>query len=190
MKAEYDDEMRREYDFAGAVRGRFASRWTQEQRERILRDSAVGTVWAWRSFALTRVQNLEASLFTLLVLGTGANPRRRVRPNTRAFDARPSHALSRLVRDLRRRDVLPGELDQRLDALVREGEWLLANDAAGADGNSAEQRAHVERLEQIGRDADALREAADGLIRHRLEASGLSVPEIERRTEETARLWL
>jgi hypothetical protein len=35
-----------------------------------------------------------------------------------------------------------------------------------------------------------LRDAADVLIRHRLESGGLSVSETERRTEETARLRL
>lgn len=189
MKAEYEDEMLPEYDFSSAVRGTFAGRWTPEQREQILRDSAAGTTQAWHAFALARIQKLEAALFTLLVLGTGANLRRRVRPSTRPFDARPSHALPQLVRDLRRHDVFSGEMDRRLTGLARECEWLLAADARTENG-PAEQQAFVERLERIGREADALREAADAMIRHRLESSGLSVREIERRTEETARLWL
>jgi hypothetical protein len=189
MKAEYEDEMLPEYDFGSAVRGAFAGRWTPEQRDQILRDSAAGSTHAWREFALVRVQQLEAALFTVLVLGTGANLRRRVRPSTRPFDARPSHALPLLVRDLQRHDVFSGDMDRRLSRLAQECEWLLTADARTGNG-PAEQRAHVERLERIGREANALRDAADALIRHRLESSGLSVREIERRTEETARLWL
>lgn len=179
-----------EYDFTTAARGRLAGRFTPEQRERILQESVTGSLRAWHDFALARVQALEASLFTLLVLGTGASPRRRVRPSPRSFDARPSHALSRLVRDLRRHDVLPGEVEGRLDDLGRECEWLLAYGGSGAGDAVTEPREDAERLERIGREAGALKERADSLIRRRLESSGLSVGEIERRTEETARLWL
>jgi hypothetical protein len=188
MKAEYEDEMLPEYDFSSAVRGKFA--WTAEQREQIHRESVVGTARAWHEFALVRVQRLEAALFTLLVLGANVKLRIPLRPSTRAFDVRPSRAVWQLVRDVRTHGLLSGELNDRLDALVHECEWLNVHGPLGAEGNPAERRAHVRRLERIGREADALRDGANALIRHLLEAGGFSIHEIESKTEETAKLWL
>lgn len=188
MKAEYEDEMLPEYDFSNAVRGKFA--WTAEQREQIHRESVAGTAQAWHEFALVRVQRLEAALFTLLVLGASVKLRMPPRPSTKSFDVRPSHAAWQLVQDVRTHGLLSGEMNDRLDALVHECEWLNVQGPRGAEGGPAERRAHVQRLERIGREADALRDEADSLIRDLLEAGGFSVHEIERRTEETAKLWL
>lgn len=175
-----------EYDFSNAVRGAFAERWTPEQREQILRDSIVGTARAWHSFALERVQALEAALFTRSVVTT---PLLRAR-HSASSAAPPFSALVRLVGELDRGTKLPGKLYRRLVDLAEECRWAAQQAEEGIDGTPAERLAYIERLERIGREAEAVKGEVDGLIHRHLARSGMSEQEIERTTEETARLWL
>ena len=187
MKAEHTDEMPRKYDAAPVVRGAFADRWTPEQRERGLHGAIVESARAWHEFALTRVQALEAALFTYLSLSPSSSA-----PGFAGgdVDTRPFRALSPLVEELHDRSGLARELQRRLLALRRETEWAAEHGLEGAVGAAPQRLAHKERLERIGREADALKSALDQLVQEHLARSGMSEQEIERKTEETAKLWL
>lgn len=187
MNAERDDDgMLLEYDFSNAIRGAFAGRWTPEEREQLLRASAVRTAQAWHRFALTRVQALEAALFTRSVVTA---PGLRARDSASAT-TRPFHALVRLVGEMDGGAQLPGSLYQRLEDLAEECRWAAQQREEGIAGTPAERLAYIERLERIGREAEALKLEVDGLVQQHLARSGMSEQEIERTTEETARLWL
>jgi len=185
MKADIDDEMLPEYDFSNAVRGTFADWFTPEEREQFLRRCADGSARTWRQFALERVQALEAALFTRSVVTT---------PIPRARDAgsstRPFNALIRLVGEIDGGAPLPRALRRRLTHLAEECRWAAQQVEEGIEGTPAERLAYIERLERIGREAEALKAEVDGLIQRHLARSGMSAQEIERKTEETARLWL
>lgn len=185
VEREEDDDMLPEYDFSNAVRGAFAGRWTPEEREWLLRESAVKTAQAWHRFALERVQALEAALFTRSVVAT---------PIPRARDAAPAMqpftALIRLVRETGQGAPLPQTLYRRLTHLADECRWAAEHGEEGTEGTPAERLAHIERLERIGREAEAVKAEVEGLIHRHLVRSGMSEQEIERTTEETAKLWL
>jgi hypothetical protein len=187
MNAERDDDgMLLEYDFSNAVRGAFAGRWTPEEREQILRDSIVGTARAWHRFALKRVQALEAALFTRSVVTT---PVLRVRDSA-STTTRPFYALVRLVREIDGGAQLPGALLQRLEDLAEECRWAAQQAEEGIEGTPAERLAYIERLERIGREAEALKVEVDSLVQQHLARNGMSEQEIARTTEATAKLWL
>lgn len=186
MKVDSDDEMLPEYDFSNAVRGAFAGWFAPQEREQFLRQCAEGSARAWHGFALERVQALEAALFTRSVV---TSPSLRVRDSASAT-TQPFHALVRLVGEIDRGTRLPGKLYQRLTDLAEECRWAAQQAEEGIEGTPAERLAYIERLERIGREAEALKGQVDGLVQQHLARSGMSAQEIERRTEETARLWL
>jgi hypothetical protein len=187
MKADFDDDdMRPEYDFSNAVRGKFANWFTPEEREELLRRSIVGSARTWHRFALERVQALEAALFTRSVV-TAPVPRVR---NSASPPTQPFHALVRLVGEIDRGVQLPDVLHQRLAKLAEECRWAAQQVEDGIEGTPAERLAYIERLERIGREAEALKSQVDGLVQRHLARSGMSAQEIERKTEETAKRWL
>jgi hypothetical protein len=188
MKVDSDDEMLSEYDFSNAVRGKFAGWFTPEEREQFLRRCAEGSARTWHRFALKRVQALEAALFTRSVVTT---PVLRVRDSA-STTTRPFHALVRLVREI---DIdggaqLPGALLQRLADLAEECRWAAQQAEEGIEGTPAERLAYIERLERIGREAEALKVEVDSLVQQHLARNGMSEQEIARTTEATAKLWL
>jgi hypothetical protein len=186
VEREDDDEMLPEYDFSNAVRGAFAGRWTPEEREWLLRESAVRTAQAWHRFALERVQALEAALFTF---GVVTKPVRR-RRDFASSSTQPFDALIRLVGEIDRDARLPATLSQRLADLAEECRWAAQQAEDGIEGTPPERLAYIERLERLGREAEAVKGEVDGLIHRHLVRSGLSEQEIERKTVETAKLWL
>jgi hypothetical protein len=185
MKVDSDDEMLPEYDFSNAVRGTFAGWFTPEEREQFLRQCAEGSARTWHRFAMERVQALEAALFTRSVLTT---PILRVRDSASATTL-PFLALVRLVGEMDRAR-LPRTLYRRLTDFAEECRWAAQQAEDGIEGTPAERLAYVERLERIGREAEALKGEVDGLVQQHLARSGMSAQEIERTTEETAKLWL
>lgn len=184
MKADWEDdfEMLPEYDFSHGIRGAFAGRWTEEERQEIIRVSIIESARAWHEFALKRVQPLEAALFTYLVAAASRVPSGREA-------AAPFRALVRLADDVRRWAPLRGGLGRRLDALASECAWAAEHGDEGAIGTPPERLAHMERMQQLGRDAEAIRPEIEAETQRHLARSGMSAQEIERKTEETAKLW-
>jgi hypothetical protein len=180
-----DDDMLPEYDFSNGIRGAFAGRWTEEQRAQILRDAIEGSARTWYRFALERVRALEAALFTHNVFTARHLRVRELGPSdTRAF-----RALVRLAAELEP-DALPQAIRERLSDLAVECHWAYWHGHEGTVGGPAERLAHVQRLERLGREAEALVPKVNASIQQHLARSGFSEQEIEQRTEETARLWL
>lgn len=76
-------------------------------------------------------------------------------------------------------------LDRRLLALSEDRAWI--EQAPGPEPRNG--AAWVERMGRILREAEEVREALEEDVRHHLAGGGLTPGEIERRTEEAARLW-
>jgi hypothetical protein len=189
MRAEPEaDDMLPEYDFSSAVRGAFAGRWTSEQREELRRASRAASLQAWLDFATARVHGLEAALFTYLILEKPEDVLGESAANL--VGARSAGGLGELVVHLRAGPLGEPGLHERLDGLLAEVCWLAHDGRGDAEAGAGERLAHAERLERIGREADALRDAISGQVEQRLLRAGMSRQEIEQKTEETARLWL
>lgn len=177
MKVDHDDEMRTEYDFSSAVRGKYADRWTPRERDAFLRESSLASVRQLHGYALDEVRQLETSLFVLLVLaGSGESGER-------------LHALPPLVEGVRSASLLQSELVDRLTRLAREHEWLVRPRDEPYTGPGS--LTHVlDRLESHYACARDLKEQVQQRLERHLAEEGLSRQEIERRTEEAAKLWL
>ena len=186
MKVDSDDEMLPEYDFSNAVRGKFAGWFTPEEREQFLRRCAEGSARTWHRFARERVQALEAALFTRSVVTAPVLCAR----DSASATTRPFHALVRLVREIDGGARVPRALHRRLTDLAEECRWAAPQAEEGIEGTPTERLAYIERLERIGREAEALKAEVDGLVQQHLARGGMSEQEIERTTEEMARLWL
>jgi hypothetical protein len=170
-----DEGLVREFDFSRAIRGRFAYLWSPEQREEYLRHPPFADEENWREFVRRALDLLSAALFAYLVLVDGEAPRRALIRSDALDGGTP-----------RRRPGVADPLAARLAALRAEREWIPT---PRPDHDRVESLAWVERMGRFLTDAGSLREALEEEVRRHLAGGGLTPGEIERRTEEAARLW-
>jgi hypothetical protein len=189
MRAEHDDEMRPEYDFSNGVRGKYAGRWTPEQREQLHRESSLASVRTVGGYALEQVQALEAALFTHLVLAGRQSVLSATRRTTELFQADGPGPLSEIVAGEDGAALLDEALVLRLKALAADRDWLVLPREEVYTGPGS-MLPVLDRLEAIYLEAKELRKIVDGVIERHLLGDGMTRQEIERKTEETARLWL
>jgi hypothetical protein len=133
------------------------------------------------------VHGLEAAFFTYLVL---EKPGAVLSEGAANLGGARSAGLAALVVQLRADPLLEPALHARLHEPVAEVCWLARDGRGDAEASPGERLAHSERLERIGREADALRGVITEQVEQRLVRAGLSASEIKIKTEETARLWL
>ena len=183
MRAD-DDDMLPEYDFSNAVRGKYTDRFTPKGREEAARAAWEAMVCELSSHTLRQVRELEGALFTFFVLA-GHEPVGNA--------ARRAAAVLEGEGDARDRRHLPEpatpELLAQLHSIAIQRTWVERRPSASARDPDA-LKAVLERLEAVYQEVRAMRERIVTLIEQHLAGTGLSVQEIERKTEETARLWL
>lgn len=184
-----DDEMLPEYDFSNAVRGAFANRWTPEEREAILRDSAIVTVRELTRYGDKEVRRVEAALFTLLVLAADEPVQKAVSHAAALLNPDRAPVLNALVAEGRDDGLVDQRLATRIRRLAGEREWLIQSRTEPYTGPGS-LNAVADRLDAICAEAKALRVQVDALVEKHLAQRGLTEKEIERKTEETAKLWL
>lgn len=188
MKAEHDD-VRPEYDWSKAVRGKYANRATPGEQEERRSRAWPAMVEELSSYTLRQVQELESALFTFFVLAAHEpvqQAARRAVALLRGGEARPwdDRGVDLLAARMVDRDFIAG-----LREVAGQRDWIERPfPATGCDRDSLEPV--LRRLETTYHQARALREQLGALIQQHLAADGMSRQEIERRTEETARLWL
>ena len=188
MRVEHEDEMRPEYDFPAGVRGKYAGRWTAEQRDQLLRNSSLGSVQTVGGYALEQLQALEASLFTYLMLAGNESVQSATRRTTELLQAEGPRPLSEFVEGEDGSAPLEKTLVFRLKKLADERDWLILPRSESYSGPGS-MRPVLDRLEAIHAEAQELRTCVDGLIERHLLGGAMTMKEIERKTEETARLW-
>jgi hypothetical protein len=177
MKDELDEDMLPEYDFSNAVRGKFADRWTPEEREVLLRESSHASVRSLQAHALEEVRGLESALFVFLVLA-GARRGRHL-----------PHSLRELVQEMRVASPLEPGLEEKLGTLVDEYAWLVQprTEPYTVPGSLTPV---LDRLDAAYGLARELKRMIETRLQQHLAGAGLSRQEIEQKTEETAKLWL
>lgn len=191
MKAEYlDDDEIPEVDFSKGVRGAFANWWTPEEREALLRDSAYGSVRTMTKYAGEQVQALEAALFSYLVLAGAQTSDQAADMVARLLRHHAPSALPTMMACGSGSAVFDGAFADRLRRMTDEREWLLNQPPLEPYTGPGSFKHIVERLHATYQEARSLKAHVDELIQQHLASRGLSEQEIERRTEETAKLWL
>jgi len=193
MKQDTDVEMRAEYDFTNAARGRHAARFGTRQREELLRTAASRDVQTWISYSLLKVQALEAALFSYMVLTEEQTPEHASEEATAFFDRRDRQGLSGVVSRLRDRGVGDSELERRLRDVVNERNWLVHRggfESQTVDPSSEQPLGLIARLQHISQEAEALKAQVDRFVRGHLADNGLSRHEIGQKADKTNALWL
>lgn len=170
-----DEGLLREFDFDRAIRGRFAYLWSPEQREAYLRHAPFADEENWRELVRRALDLLSAALFAYLVLVDGETPRRAL-IRSDDLDGGPP----------RRRPGISDPLAVRLAALRAEREWIPT---PRPDHDRVQSLAWVERMGRFLTDAGSLRADLQEEVRLHLAGGGLTPAQIERRTEDAARLW-
>jgi hypothetical protein len=172
MKTVDDDSLTREFDFGRAIRGRYAYRFTPEQRDAFLREAPFDDDAAWKALLCASLQSVEAALFAYLVLVGGESP---------------THAGVRSAALMGGEATLPRPGVDRKLATLRAAR-TQAEPPTGEHGREA-RLAWRMRMGLVLTDAGDLRAELWASVRAHLADGGLTPPEIERRTAEAARLW-
>jgi hypothetical protein len=165
----------RELGLTRAIRGRFAYLWSPEQREAFLRHPPFADEENWRELTRRALDLLSAALFAYLVLVEGETPCRAA-VRSEALDGGAP----------RRRPGAADPLAGRLAAVGAEREWIPT---PRPDHDREQSLAWVERMGRLLTEAGSLRADLEEEVRRHLAGGGLTPGEIERRTEEAARLW-
>lgn len=194
MKKDSEFEMRAEYDFSGAVRGRHAARLSALEKEKLRNRAAVQDFQTWINFALVEVQAFEAALFRFMVLARNDSPEQAGQKAAALLDARERPRLQQLVSDLGAPEGEPeDEVLARLARLVMERNWLVHRsvfESQAALLGRQPTEPLLARLERLSDEAQALRAKLEAVLEKHLSGVGLSRQEIERKTAEATDLWL
>lgn len=193
MKKEPEIEMLPKYDFSGAVRGRVAARFTPEERAALIRRVAAEEVQTWTANCLLQAQELEAALFTYLVLAEQRSPKEAGAEAKTLFDCGDQRSARQMLSSLRSKPPLLDGLTHRLTVFADERDWLVHRSGIESQAVLAapEKAADLlDRLEHIAAEASALKSQIEALVAERLSEDGLSNQEIMTKTDETLDLWL
>lgn len=189
MKREADFEMRPEYDFSGGVRGRHAARFTAVERDELVRRATIQDVQNWTANALLQVQELEAALFTYLVLAENRSPQQAGAEAVSLLDPRDVTAPGEVLSTLRGH----GLLLSRLTFVAKERNWLVHRSGVESQAALSAPEAALEllnRLEHLVAEASSLKAQVATLVSQHLSEDGLSNQEIITKADETRDLWL
>lgn len=190
MSSDVEDgfEMREEYDFSGGVRGRHAARRTPEEREELNRTASFGTARALIGHAFYRIQELEAAVFTFLVLVRGAAPEQAAHHAETWFE----YARGQSPDLLQEHGIAGSEIQARFRELARDRLWLVHKSVREWDAYSAVPERNwflAGRLEGTAMEAEALQAHFERLVHEHLSRGGTPEQDIARRKAETLELW-
>lgn len=180
MKAEYDDEMHPEYDWSKAARGANASRFTPADRDELRRRAGPDMVQELTTYTLRQVQELESALFTFFVLAAQQPVQKAARRAAELLDAGGGTFECNLV---------DSGLLARLQGIAAQREWVQ-HPLHRSRQDPESLKPVLQRLETIYDEVRTSRRRVEELVKEHLAGAGMSMQEIERRTDETAKLWL
>lgn len=190
------DDLRPEYDFSQATRGRHAARFAVSRENPApnwLREAIRYDRQAWISEALRRFQELEGLLVVYHALAFHRETADAGKDVSHLLEDLDREALSRISEDLAANSpALARELQSSLDRLFRERNWLVHRslhqqpdeaDLKVAGGFTA-------RLQKLSAETAAMTERLQDLIRARFTRSGMPQTEFERKAESVTQQWL
>lgn len=193
MSREKDTEMKMEYRFAGGTRGRFAGRFTPEQRKQLVDKASLQDLHTWIAHALLKLQGLEAILVTYAALGWQESLETAAEYAGRALEPGDDGFSRRLMGDAIDRPRAAEHLIERLRDISRERSWLVHRasfESHMSSARSAEVTPFIRRLEALASDAEGIADDFARALHGRLSREGLSEKEIERRWDEVISRWL
>ncbi len=193
MPKDTELDMQEQYSFAGGVRGRYASRFTPDEREELVRRSALHDVQLWIARALLQVRSLEATLVTYLALAWGETPQRAAHRVTTVFDRSGTPTLRRLLEDANEFGLSADDMRARFRQIRQERNWLVHRGSFQTHAvatHVAELLPFIRRLEQLSAEASGLEQELNRVLKARLARTGLSPQEINRKADDVRNEWL
>jgi hypothetical protein len=188
MKNKSDPDMKPEYDFSGARRSRYAARLTDQDRREILSRSAALDAQLHFAHALQQVQELEAMLVAIFVLGFNQTLEAAGEDAGALLEGRDFSVLARLTAR-----AGPSDFPSRFRELTAGRNWLVHKSGFAMSPAVRDPEAMadlVTRLEAVRDQAAALSSELTAILHSWLVASGLTPGEIRQRTAATIEQWL
>lgn len=190
-------DLRPEYDFSKAIRGKHAARFSvspEEPAPAWLRDAIRYDRQAWLSEALRRIQELEGLLVVYLVLAFHLEPSSAGKDVLHLLEDPEEEALRRLSADLvgASGPSPAGDLRTGLDRLLKERLWLIHRSLQQPEPDSDPKAAgrFTARLQKLASDAAVTTERLRQLILAKLMRTGMTQVEFEQRAESVIQQWL
>ena len=185
-----DNDIRPEYDFSKAVRGKHVARFSVSRDQpppAWLRDAIRYDQQAWISEALRRSQELEALLVVYLALAFQLDPSDAGRNVLHLLEEPEDGTLKRISKDLEASTLLPG-----LDLLFSERNWLvhrsLHQQPQETDSGAAGK--FTARIQKLSSDTAAMTDQLRQLILARFLRAGMTQVEFEEKAEAVIQQWL
>lgn len=188
MKREEADDLPAEVDFSAAARGRSADRFPPRGRDERLAGAWPAMVEELSAHTLRQVRELEATLFTFFVLAEREPVQKAARHAAAVLDCAGTLRADGTPDDRGDCGIGDADLRARLRAVAEQRGWVRQPRPPFARNREAAQPVLL-RLERIYDEVHALRRQIEAMMEERLVGAGMTPAEIERRTEETARLW-
>jgi len=188
------DDIRPEYDFSQAVRGKHAARFSVSQEEPLpawWRDAIRYDTQAWISEALRRSQQLEGLLVAYIALAFHLEPSDAGRNVLSLLEDPEGEAIRRMSVDLEARALSPaGDLRHRLDRLFRERNWLIHRSLHQRVEETKAAGRFAARLQSLCSEAAAMTQQLRQLILARFARAGMTRNEFEQKAEIVIQQWL
>ncbi len=189
MKVDHEDDILPEYELSGGVRGRYAGRLTPSERAGSERRAWVEMVNELSSYTLQQVEELETVLFTFFVLAGHQPVQNAARHAATLLDPEQDGKPAQVVQESRQTGLADPALLNQLQAIAGQRAWVEHPFPSSGDDRES-LKPVLARLEAIYDEVRSLKARVALLVEQHLAGAGLSPQEIERRTEETAKLWL
>ncbi|HST58185.1 MAG TPA: hypothetical protein VLK84_05850 [Longimicrobium sp.] len=141
------------------------------------------------SYTLRQVEELETALFTFFVLAGHEPVQNAARHAATLLDPTQQGNPARLVQGPRPTGLTDPALLNQLQAIAGQRGWV-EHPFPSSTNDRESLKPVLARLEPIYDEVRTLKARVERLVEQHLAGAGLSPHEIERRTEETAKLWL
>jgi len=188
------DDIRPEYDFSQAVRGKHTARFSvspEEPPPAWWRDAIRYDTQAWISEALRRSQQLEGLLVAYIALAFHLEPADAGRDVLSLLEDPEGETIRRMSVDLEARTLSPaGDLRHRLDRLFRERNWLIHRSLQQRVEETKAAGRFAARLQSLCSEAAAMTQQLRQLILARFARAGMTRNEFEQKAEVVIQQWL
>jgi nucleotide-binding universal stress UspA family protein len=174
---------------AGWVRGRYAGRLSAAEREESQRRAWPAMVQELSTYTMNQVQELEAALFSFFVLAGQEPVQKAARHAAALLDAAGARRPDGKSVDHPSCELGDPGLLTRLQEVAAQRGWVQQQPVAAPEQDRESLEPVLRRLESIYNEARSLREHVEQLVAEHLARAGMSAGEIERKADETAKLW-
>ncbi len=191
-----DNDIREEYDFSSAVRGKHAHRFGFSATDEVppwFREAVHYDRQSWVSEALRQTQDLESLLVAYLSLAFQLDPREAGESTVDLLEHPSDRTLPRILEDLGSSlGSVPQDLESRLKRVFQERNWLVHRSVRrwGSEIDLDSIRSFVSRLQELSQSTAAVNQELEELMKQRFIRGGMTEREFRKKSDAVIREWL